>query len=211
MAVRSAAAGRAGISVPMTDGNQPSPMRSAPGAHRLNRMACLKMHSYEPRPGPKLHEAGPDAERYPGGLSRPTELLRLAHAYRDAADVVAATGRPGDHFSRAPFRLIAIHAIERYLNAWLLQCGHTPAKVRSFQHDLGARADLATISGLELRKGTSKHLRDISDRREYLVTRYDTLMGPSLSQLNRLTATLADVSAKVSRAVPGVSPPAQKA
>jgi len=79
------------------------------------------------------------------------------------------------------------------------------------QHDLGARAALATSSGLVLRRGTSKHLRDLSDRREYLVTRYDTLMGPSLSQLNRLTATLADVSAKVSRAVPGASPSTQKA
>ncbi len=169
------------------------------------------MDARKSRSGPELEGLPPDAAPYPGELAQPTELVRLAHSYRDAASALAVTGRRGDHFSRAPFRLIAIHAIELYLNAWLLQCGHAPTRVRSFQHNLGARADLAMSSGLVLRRGTSKHLRDISDSREYLVTRYDTLMGPSLSQLTRLTATLADVSVKVSRAVPGEPPPAQKA
>jgi len=32
-------------------------------------------------------------------------LVRLAHSYRDAATVLAASGRRGDHLSRAPYRL----------------------------------------------------------------------------------------------------------
>lgn len=125
-------------------------------------------------------------------------MVRLAASYHDAASALALTGKRGDQMSCAPYRLLAIHAIELYLNAWLLNYGHSPVSVRKLQHDLGVRAALAMAGGLAIRRKTAKHLQDLDAAREYLVTRYDPQMGPSLSQLTRLQATLADVSKKVS-------------
>ncbi|CAN7626667.1 hypothetical protein LJR219_004856 [Phenylobacterium sp. LjRoot219] len=138
-----------------------------------------------------------DDARYPGDLAGPTDLLRLADEYRRAAGALAAIGRPGDPISRAPYRLSAIHAVELYLNALLLHLGHTPAKVRGLQHDLAARTDLAIAGGLALRKRTEAHLRAMAGSREYLVSRYGPEMTSTLSQVNRLAATLDEVALKV--------------
>jgi hypothetical protein len=69
------------------------------------------------------------------------------------------------------------------------------------QHDLAARIDLATTSGLRLRKRTIAHLHTITDNREYLVTRYGPEMTATVSQIKRLTATLEEVAAKVTAIV----------
>lgn len=114
---------------------------------------------------------------------------------------MGALGRKGDALSRAPFRLAAIHAVELYLSALLLHAGHEPGRVRALQHDLAARADLSIKLGLKLRKRTANHLKTMATAREYLVTRYGPELSGSLSQVNRLSATLEEVATKVHGAI----------
>jgi hypothetical protein len=101
-----------------------------------------------------------------------------------------------DPLWRAPYRLAAIQAIELYLNALLLQQGHYTKRIRGMQHDLGARTQLAIACGLALRDRTAKHLASMVSNREYLITRYGPEMTSTVSQINRLTATLNEVAKK---------------
>lgn len=97
--------------------------------------------------------------------------------------------------SRAPYRLVAIHAIELHLNALLLAKGHSAAQVRGMQHNLAAKTAAAILAGLKLRRLTAEHLRGLSERREYLTTRYDPDLSAT-SEITRLTATLEEVASK---------------
>jgi hypothetical protein len=94
--------------------------------------------------------------------------------------------------------LAAIHAVELYLNAFLMSRGVTSAKLRGMGHDLAVRSTLAAEAGLRLRKRTAGHLKDLSEAREYLVMRYGPEFSGKVSQLNRLAATLAEVAEKAS-------------
>jgi len=133
---------------------------------------------------------------YPGEVATPTEMLSLAEEYRQAAHALLPTGRPGQPRSRAPYRLVAIHSLELYLNALLLATGHPMAKVKGLQHDFATRTELAMVAGLRLRTRTSSHLRGLSETREHIITRYDPSLSAA-SQLNRLAATLEEVAEKV--------------
>lgn len=137
---------------------------------------------------------------YPGEAATAAEVVALADEYRIAAQLLVQNGRPGEPRSRAPFRMVAIHAVELYLNAFLLRSGRTAGQVRGLQHNLAARADLAVALGLVLRKRTREHLHTMSQSREFLVTRY-VPSGTSLSEINRLQATLAEVAQKVTAAI----------
>jgi hypothetical protein len=121
----------------------------------------------------------------------------LAEVYHDAAIAVAGLGRKGDPISRAPYRMVAIHAVELYLNALLLHAGYEPSRIRALHHDMAARTDLSVKCGLLLRRKTEAHLRAIAESREYLVTRYGPERITLLSEINRLAATLEEVAAKV--------------
>ena len=134
---------------------------------------------------------------YPGDAATPRQVLLLANEYHRAAISLVGTGRRGRPRSRAPYRLLAIHAIELYLNALLLAAGHPSARVRSLHHNLAARTHFALSAKLHLRKRTLDHLGSLSETREYLTTRYDPA-GSAASELNRLAATLTEVAAKVS-------------
>ena len=136
----------------------------------------------------------------PGDAATPSQLQVLADEYRAAAKVLLEHRRRGAPLSDQPFRLTAIHAVELYLNAFLLRCGHSPSQVRKLQHNLFARADLARKDGLTLRKRTIEHLQSLSTAREYLVSRYAPELAKTMSQLNRLEATLDEVAGKVSKA-----------
>lgn len=138
---------------------------------------------------------------YPGALTSPREVLQLATEYDEAAQLLATRGRKGYSISLAPYRLAAIHALELYLNAFLLHSGLEHGRVRGLHHDLAARTDLALKCGLQLRKRTATHLRTMAAAREYLVSRYGPEMSSSLSQLNRLSATLSEVASKVGSVV----------
>ena len=103
----------------------------------------------------------------------------------------------GNVASRAPWRLLAVHAIELYLNAFLLHAGGEPGSIRGLQHDLSARAERAIAKGLTLRKLTTQHLATVTVDREYLVVRYSPDLLSSMSQINQLAATLEELAEKV--------------
>lgn len=134
---------------------------------------------------------------YPGSNASPAEVLALAAEYHSAAEDLVLKGRPRQPMSRAPARLCAIHAIELYLNAFLLASGDPPEKVRAHFHDLAERANSAVARGLVLRKRTLEHLVRMTEDREYLISRYGPELSNSLSESNRLMATLAEIAKKV--------------
>lgn len=136
----------------------------------------------------------------PGDAATPSQLQALADEYRAAAKMLLEHRRRAAPLSDQPFRLTAIHAVELYLNAFLLRQGHSPSQVRKLQHDLFARADRARQNGLMLRKRTIEHLQSLNTAREYLVSRYAPELAKTMSQLNRLEATLDEVASKVSKA-----------
>ena len=133
---------------------------------------------------------------YPGETATPQQIILLANEYRRAAETLRETSRRREPISLAPYRFVAIHAIELYLNAVLLAAGHPSAKLRGLHHDLASRVKFASSAKLNLRTRTLKHLRGLSETREYLVTRYDPALSAT-SQLNRLAATLNEVADKV--------------
>lgn len=128
------------------------------------------------------------------------QMQRLAKEYQDASLALRKLGRPGAPLSFAPFRLTAIHAVELYLSAYLLGHGHQWPAVRRLQHDLAERARLAVEGGLNLREKTKKHLHDLDAGREYVHSRYAPELVPTMTQVNRLEATLKEVATKVRKA-----------
>lgn len=66
---------------------------------------------------------------YPGESSEPADIVALAHAYRRVAKLQLEACRRHDPMARAPFRLLALHAIELYLNALLRASGEPQAAV----------------------------------------------------------------------------------
>jgi hypothetical protein len=133
---------------------------------------------------------------YPGETATAQQVLLLANEYRAAADALYPVGRRGAPLSRAPFRFVATHAVELYLNALLLDAGYPPERVRGFQHDLASRTRHAAGARLILRQRTERHLESLFEDREYLASRYDPTRA-ARSELNRLQATLKEVSGKV--------------
>lgn len=137
-----------------------------------------------------------DHDAYPGAKANASQLLHLAEQYRSAAHSLLQQVRTRPLLSSAPSRLLAIHAIELYLNALLLHKGHGPQEIRGMRHDLSARALLAASKGLALRKLTQAHLATLVGNREYLVLRYEPEWKATVSQINRLTATLDELAKK---------------
>lgn len=135
---------------------------------------------------------------YPGDAAQVREMIALADEYRAAAMKLVELGRKGQPMSRAPARFCAIHAIELYLNATLMHRGMDTGKIRAHRHDLASRVILC---GLALRKKTADHLQGLTANREYLVLRYGPEMTSTVSELNRLFASLDEVARKASKAV----------
>ena len=142
-----------------------------------------------------------DSDTYPGTLATPAQIRELADAYCSAAHLLLGAGERRKPLTRAPFRLSAIHAIELYLNAFLLTHGRTATEVRGLRHDLRARTELAIAAGLRLRVKTIEHLKNLHESREYLVMRYGPELAATASQINRLTATLEEVAHKVTASI----------
>jgi hypothetical protein len=134
---------------------------------------------------------------YPGSAASAWQILNLAHEFRGSCLHLMARSHGSESHQLAPARVLAIHAIELYLNALMLDAGETPQSVRGLQHDLGARAKRAGECGLVLRQRTADHLHRLTTGREYLTARYGPELSGTLSQLNRLTATLEEVAHKV--------------
>ncbi|NTF65796.1 hypothetical protein G6L91_30330 [Agrobacterium rhizogenes] len=135
---------------------------------------------------------------YPGKEAGVRGILNLAKQYQDAtAKLSEGSSKP----NQAPRRLLALHAMELYLNAFLVAKGVNPTTICGFQHDLGERARIASEAGLVLRKRTVTHLRMLSASREYHVVRYVAELTPTLSQVNRVMATVDELSRKVRKAL----------
>lgn len=139
----------------------------------------------------------PDCCPPPADADSSAAILALAEAYRAAALQLVAAAAPKRPLALAPIRLTALHAIELYINAFLLERGLAAAALRRLQHDFAARAALATAHGLVLRRRTAAHLDFVASRHEYVAARYAPGRMPELSQLNRLTATLEEIARKV--------------
>jgi hypothetical protein len=148
---------------------------------------------------PPLAQPAPEKEHYPGSSATAASLLALAHEYRAAANLLLNSGRRGQPVSYAPFRLTAIHAMELYLSAFLLASGETALSIRAYGHNLSSREVRVTALGLVLRQGTRRHMAMLSDGREYLVSRYAVELLSSMSQINRVAASLDDIANKVTR------------
>ena len=133
---------------------------------------------------------------YPGSTAEAPEILDLACAYHRAATALYETASKSVPLSRAPVRMCAIHAIELYVNAFLRHEGVSPREIRGRLHNL---SDLRLVSTLRLRVKTAQHLETLFEKREYLISRYGPELTSEHSQLNRLTATLEEVAAKVGR------------
>lgn len=104
--------------------------------------------------------------------------------------------------------MCAIHAIELYLTALLLKHGMSAGDVRALQHSLQERVALAAHFGINLRANTLEHVRTLDQNREYVIARYGPELLPTVSQMNRLTATLDEVARKVSRLLAAEAPEA---
>jgi hypothetical protein len=143
---------------------------------------------------------------YPGSAANADELLGLAHAYRQSAMALLENRRRS--LARAPATLCAIHAVELYLNAFLLHRGSSGAEIRAHLHDLDTRGALARERGLTLRRRTNEHLAKMTRDREYLVSRYGAEDLATLSEINRLVATLNEIAKKVESVIQqGAGPP----
>lgn len=138
---------------------------------------------------------------YPGSEATIEQFIGLADQYLAAAHSLLTQVNRKSSLSSAPARLCAIHAVEMYLNAFLIFHGSDHKQVRGFQHDLAQRSAVATEKGLRLRVRTQAHLLRIHDQREYLVVRYGPEQAGGLSELNRMFATLNEISTKVRTAL----------
>lgn len=134
---------------------------------------------------------------YPGELLSAQETLALADNYRRAAERLHPPGGEWSPNLRAPYRLVAIHAVELYLNALLSFRGVGPSGIRGLQHNLANRAKSLCAHGVVLRTGTLLHLETLTSSREYLRARYEGEKRVKLTELNRLEATLKEVAEKV--------------
>jgi hypothetical protein len=139
---------------------------------------------------------------YPGQEPSVRDTLALAAQYRDAAVKLCGTSPKPAHL---PVRLLALHSVELYLDALLLAKGLDHKMIRGFQHDLGERSRLAIDAGLALRKRTAAHLATLSSTREYDAIRYGPTRAAMFSLVNRVMATLDEVSQKVRRMLRPVS------
>ena len=131
---------------------------------------------------------------YPGSHAEIEEIIDLAEAYYEAAKVLFQNGSKGDSISYAPARLCSIHAIELFLNAFLRYEGRSSEQIRGRLHNL---ADEAFTTKLRLRKKTADHLTAMTEKREYLISRYAPELAFQHTELNRLTATLEEIRSKM--------------
>ncbi|MBW0368393.1 hypothetical protein KXJ81_19295 [Ensifer adhaerens] len=133
---------------------------------------------------------------YPGQEPSVRDTLALAAQYRDAAVKLGATLPKLAHL---PVHLLALHSVELYLDALLLAKGLDHKTIRGLQHDLGERSRVAIDAGLVLRKRTAAHLVTLYSTREYDTVRYGPTRAATFSQVNRVMATLDEISQKVRR------------
>ena len=138
---------------------------------------------------------------YPGEGATVDDLLALAASYAKAARHLSLLVKKGEPATRAPGHLCAVHAVELYLSSYLRHCGVAACELRGLQHDVAARMECAARHGLVVDPRTAAHLERLVSEREYLVSRYGPDQLATLSQRNRVEATLREVQSKVLAAI----------
>lgn len=136
-------------------------------------------------------------EVYPGNDATAKEILSLAREYRLTASALDKLRKQNQRLSSAPYRFAAVHAIELYLNAYLMHHGLTPAEIRGTAHDLEFRAASAREHGLILRCKTIALITRINQNREYLIVRYGYKQMAAVVSVTELQSVLNEVSKKV--------------
>lgn len=131
------------------------------------------------------------------------DVLDLATQYKAAAVKLGEAPSSPNHL---PQRLLALHAIELYLDALLQAKGLDDEPIHNFQHDLGGPGRRAGAAGLVLRKRTLAHVATLSSAQEYLIVRYAPELASTLSQVSRVMTTLEEVSRKVPKMVTATKP-----
>ena len=135
-------------------------------------------------------------ETYPGSQASKWQILELANEYYGAAHLLFKNAEKEAPLSYAPARFCCIHAIELYLNVFLRHEGVSPEAIRKRMHNL---ADPTFVEKLMLRKKTADHLATMTEKREYLISRYAPERANDHSELSRMSATLVEVMTKVGR------------
>ena len=138
---------------------------------------------------------------YPGKAADVRGILDLATRYREAANTLGEGVSKPNHLPR---RLLALHSIKLYLDALLLASGLDRETICGFERDLNERTRIAMDMGLVLRKRTAAHLETLSSSREYLAASYGPETTATLSQMNRVMATLDELSRKVRKMLKGL-------
>ena len=138
---------------------------------------------------------------YPGDGASVDDLLALAASYAKAARHLSSLVKKGEPATRAPGHLCAVHAVELYLSSYLRHCGVAACELRGLQHDVAARMERAARHGLVVDQRTAAHLERLVSEREYVVSRYGPDQLATLSQQNRVEATLREVESKVLAAI----------
>lgn len=141
-----------------------------------------------------------DGSAYLGVAAGVRGILNLAMQYQNAAGKLGEGSSKPNHLPR---RLLALHAMELYLNAFLLAKGVNPTTIRGVRHDLVERAHVASQAGLVLRRRTVSHLATLSANNEYHIIRYAPELSSTLSQVTRVMATVDELSRKVRKALRG--------
>ena len=140
-------------------------------------------------------QSATERDYYPGDGMDARKTLALAAEFDGASQVL----RKAKFW--APYRLAALHAIELYLSAFLRKHGLENEIIRKTGHQFCAKTTLAREHGLLLRAKTQAHLSNLTCKREYLITRYDASMLPTLTELTRIDATLREIATKVTSTV----------
>ncbi|UEQ85950.1 hypothetical protein I8E17_35060 (plasmid) [Rhizobium sp. AB2/73] len=163
-----------------------------PALRTMLKDLILLTEKGRPKPG--------NGPAYPGKAADVRGILDLAARYRDAANTL---GEGVSKLNHLPRRLLALHSIKLYLDALLLANGLDRQTICSFEHDFNERTRIAMDIGLVLRKRTAAHLETLSSSREYLAASYGPETTATLSQMNRVMATLDELSLKVRKMLRG--------
>lgn len=152
---------------------------------------------------------------YPGSVADARGILLLAGEYGRTAHVLLKQPqkKKSGAIAHAPARLLANHALELYLNAYLRHLGVTPEKIREINHNYAEKIELAsdinlllgkTSNGLKLKQSTENHLMQMTSDKEYLSARYSPrCMAEAFSEIHRkrLAATLEDIATKIEKII----------
>jgi hypothetical protein len=149
-------------------------------------IACVSRDSNDP-----LNDRIMDGGAPQGDIKPSSQYLLIARKYECLALDLLARKRKLEVELIDPARFLMVHAIEMYLLSWLVH--HHASTDR--KHDFKTKIENATKEGLHLRKKTYAHIATLQT--EYYFLRYGANESIPMPPLNRLQATLHEVSKKV--------------